>query len=175
MITKKKIQSIISDHKDKASDFESELVSEIRQFAPGKYFLPFLEEFIEETLKLERILNSKYVLTMILKDENKLFQRDTIGFSGTSYSYSKDEIIILDKRKDIYIVKGILTDMIENLNLATTLDYIKKNVLAKYQDGVADGHVIYLFDLLNKQKILELLENDFKENEKKLFIRKANN
>lgn len=161
--TKKKIEEIFKEFKDENVDFESNLVEELRNFAKEQYFLPFLEQFIEEIKSSKKIINSKYILKLLLKEESKLFNRDQLGISGNSYSYKKKEIIMLNEKYDFFIDKGILIDFMENLNLVKTLDYIKKELMNKYPKGSPDGEIVYIFKNLDMKKILELIDEDFED------------
>lgn len=169
-IAKKKIELIVDQFKDKDVNFESNLTTDLRNFAEKQYFLPFLEHFVNETTSLKKAINSKYILQLLLKGESKLFNRDFLGVCGNSYSYNEDDIIILNEKKDFFIVKGVIIKLIENLNLGNPLKYIKEKILLKYPQGSPDGETIYVFDIINKTIVLNLIDEDIKNKKTKKVI-----
>lgn len=162
----KKIEEIIEEFKDKKVDSEVALIERLRNIAKKQYFLPFLEHFFEKLKSLNKVINSKYILKLLLKEESKLFNRDDhLGICGSSYSYKTEEIIMLNEKYDFFIVKGILIDFIVRLNLIKTLDYIKKELINKYPKGSPDGEIVCIFENLDLKNISELIDEDF-ENKK---------
>lgn len=169
--TTKKIELLIKEFEDKTINFESNLLNELRSFAKEEYFLPFLEDFVKQTCLSKKIINSKYILQLLIKEETRLFYRDSLGICGNSYSFEEKEIIMLNEKYDLFIIKGVIVNLIENLNLTETLSYIKNELIKKYPKGSPDGKIIKIFNLVSAKKILELIENDFKKkNMEKLFL-----
>lgn len=169
--TKKKIKQIFEENKDKNVSFESDLLNEMRNFAKKQYFLPFLEQFIIEIKSYGKTISSKHILKLLLKEESNLFNRDQLGICGNSYSYEKKEIIMLNEKYDYFIEKGILIDLIDNLKLLKTLEYIKKELIKKYPKGIPDGEIIYIFENLDLKKVSDLIDEDFEHKKSnKLFL-----
>ena len=172
---KNQIRKIISEYKYKNIESETVLVQQLRKFAKGKYFVPFLEQFFEEINETGITINSKYILKLLVKEEDKIYHRDIAGISGTSYSYKTNEIIMLNEKYDLFIEKGIILKNLEKIRCNITIEYIKNELIAKYPKGTPDKEIIYIFNILDKAMISKLIDEDFskgKQHSKDLFKEK---
>lgn len=157
------MDEIIEEFSDKPSSEETELISHLRQVAPKMYFIPFLENFIEHVEDSGKKINSQYLIRILLNNHKCLFEKDFLGESGTSYNYSKEKIFIIDKKKDLFIEKGVIFNIINDLELEETINYISEVVLKKYSNGSPDSEVIDLFEIVNKKEVLEKVKKEFDE------------
>lgn len=138
--------------KKKLTFAAADLLSEIREIATYQYRTPFLEQFYTTLNRQGKALNHIYILKKyVLPNEQELHHRDRLGIIDIDRDYEEDEIIMLNKKKNLYIVKGVLLQAIKNMGATKAVDYIKDIVTTKYSSSpAAHEDIVYIFDVVRE-------------------------
>lgn len=147
---------------DASCELESDLIKEIRTYAGDLFFIPFLENFYLYLNEQNKTINSKYFLKILLTSEKVLFHRDILGEVGSSYTHNKKQLFFLKENEDIFIIKGIIVSIIDDLELNDVKEFIKTKTLAKYPTGGPDD-LIYIFDFVPISKVIDMIYKEFEE------------
>ena len=136
-----------------AADF----ITDVREVATHQYRTPFLEQFYTVLNEQGKALNHVHVFwKYFFRYEESLHDRTHLGINDLSFNRDKDDIIMLDKKKFLYIEKGVVIKALENMKATKALDYIKKVIKEKHPVGPSlHDKTVYVFDLVR-----EALEED---------------
>lgn len=151
-----------------AADF----ITDVREVATHQYRTPFLEQFYAVLNEQGKALNHVYVFwKYFFRYEESLYDRTHLGINDLYFNRDKDDVIMLDKKKSLYLEKGVVIKALENMEATKTLDYIKKAVKQKHPVGPSHDEIpIYVFDLVretleeDEMSLYSLVKDDLESN-----------
>lgn len=151
---------LINQYSDVSIDKEVELIQRIRDEFPEIFVFPFLQYFSEYLLKKELIINSKYILKILINNYENIADKDYVTYQKGDLQISKDK----------YLILGLILHIIIKNNLTKSFDFIKKKSI----DAKIPELQLNLFEVIDKDDLINLVYNDFEYRSEKLITKIQN-
>ena len=148
---------LIDQYTDAPIDKEAELIQKIRDEFPEIFFFPFLQHFLEYLLNKELIINSKYILKILINNHENINKKDYV-------TYQKGDIQISN---DKYLIIGLILQVILKNNLTKSFNFIKQQSI----DAKIPELQLNLFETIDKNRLIDLIYEDFELRSQNLLIK----